>query len=53
MNVKKLVIILVVALALFYLISDPNGSAGAVHNVLGWLENGAHALITFVKSLFA
>jgi hypothetical protein len=52
-NAKKIVMLAVVALLLFYLITQPTQSANAVHQVLGWLRNGADAIITFVKSLFA
>lgn len=53
MNVKKIVLLAVVALLVFYLVTQPQQSANAVHNVLGWLRDGADAVITFVKSLFA
>jgi hypothetical protein len=52
-NGKKIITLAVVALLLFYLITQPQQSASAVHNVLGWLRGGADAIITFVKSLFA
>jgi hypothetical protein len=52
-NAKKLVSLAVVALLVFYLITQPTQSAGAVHTVLAWLRSGADAIITFVKSLFA
>ena len=53
MNAKKLITLLVVAFVLFFLISQPQESATAVHNVLIWLRNGATAIVTFVKTLFA
>jgi len=52
-NAKKLITLLVVAFVLFFLISQPGESATAVHNVLVWLRNGAGAIVTFVKDLFA
>jgi hypothetical protein len=52
-NAKKIILLAVVALLVFYLITQPTQSANAVHNVLGWLRDGADAIITFVKSLFA
>jgi hypothetical protein len=52
-NAKKLITLAVVAFVLFFLISQPQESAAAVHNVLIWLRNGAQAIVTFVKSLFA
>ena len=52
-NTKKILIVAVVALVLFFLITRPNQSANVVHSVLGWLRNGAEAIVTFVRSLFA
>jgi hypothetical protein len=52
-NAKKIVLLAVVALLLFYLITQPQQSADAVQAVLGALRDGAEAIITFVKSLFA
>jgi cell shape-determining protein MreC len=52
-NMKKVVIVAVVALVLFFLITRPTQSADVVHNILGWLRNGAEAIVTFVRSLFA
>lgn len=51
-NVKKAIIIGGVAVVLFFLITAPHESANAVHTVLGWLQDGAEALVTFVKALF-
>lgn len=53
MNLKKIIVLLVVAFLVFFLITEPSQSATAVQNVLNWLKNGAEAIITFVKSLFA
>lgn len=52
-NLKKILLLAVVALLVFYLITQPTQSANAVQTVLGWLRDGAEAIITFVKSLFA
>jgi hypothetical protein len=52
-NLKKVVIVAVVALVLFFLITSPTQSAAVVHNVLGWLRSGAEAIVTFVRALFA
>jgi hypothetical protein len=52
-NTKKILIVAVVALVLFFLISKPNQSADVVHNILGWLRNGAEAILTFVRSVFS
>lgn len=53
MDAKKAIVLVVVAFLLFYLITQPVASADAVHTMLGWLRDGAEALITFLKSLFA
>jgi hypothetical protein len=52
-NAKKIILLAVVALLVFYLITQPTQSANAVHTVLGWLRDGADAIILFVKGLFA
>jgi hypothetical protein len=52
-NIKKFLIVGVVALVLFFLISRPEESADAVRMALGWLRDGAEAIVTFVQSLFA
>jgi hypothetical protein len=52
-NVKKILVVAVVALVLFFLITQPHQSADAVHNVLNWLKNGANGIVTFVRSLFS
>lgn len=51
-NAKKAIIIGAVAVVLFFLITAPHESANAVHTVLGLLQDGAEALVTFVKALF-
>jgi hypothetical protein len=52
-NAKKVATLAAVALVLFLLITQPVQSAAAVHQVLGWLRQGAEAIITFLRSLFA
>jgi hypothetical protein len=52
-NAKKLVTWLVVALVAYLLIGRPVESANAVHEVLAWAQQGAEALIVFVRSLFS
>ena len=51
-NLKKLIVLLVVAFLLFFLITQPSGSATVVDNILTWLKDGAQAIVTFVRSLF-
>ncbi|UJW28133.1 hypothetical protein L3Q67_22840 [Saccharothrix sp. AJ9571] len=52
-QIKKILLVGVVALVLFLLITQPTQSAEAVQTALGWLREGAEAIVTFVKSLFA
>lgn len=52
-NAKKVIIAVVVVLLLFYVVTQPEQSADGVQTVLGWLRDGAEAIITFVKNLFA
>lgn len=53
MNLRKLIIIIVVALVLFYLITAPTNAASAVDGILNWLKSAAESIITFVKTLFS
>ena len=53
MNAKKAMILVGVALVLFYVITQPAQAAEAVQGILGWLEDGAEAIITFMRNLFA
>ncbi|MFI6101735.1 hypothetical protein ACIA8G_39825 [Lentzea sp. NPDC051213] len=53
MNLKKVLVLAGVALVLFLLITQPEQSASAVQQVLGWLRQGAESIITFIRSLFA
>ncbi len=52
-GVKKVLIVGVVALVLFLLITQPQQSADFVHRVLGWLKDGAEAIVTFFRALFS
>jgi len=53
MNVKKVAILVGVALLLFYVITQPTQAAGMFQGILSWLRDGAEAIITFLKNLFA
>ncbi|GAA2983875.1 hypothetical protein [Actinokineospora diospyrosa] len=53
MNAKKVVLLVAVALVLFYVISQPTQAAQAVQGLFSWLRDGAEAIITFLKNLFA
>jgi hypothetical protein len=50
---KKLVILSVAALMLFYVIVNPADAACTVQQVLGLLEDGANGLFAFTKEFFA
>ncbi|MBB4684901.1 hypothetical protein [Amycolatopsis jiangsuensis] len=52
-GVKKIIVVGVVVLVLFFLITQPTGSAELVHRVLGWLREGAEAIVTFFRTLFS
>lgn len=53
MDAKKAMILVGVALVLFYVITQPSQAADAVQGILGWLRDGAEAIITFMRNLFA
>jgi len=52
-GVKKILIVGGIALVLFFLITQPTQSADFVHRVLGWLKDGAEAVVTFFRALFS
>ncbi len=52
-GMKKIIVVGVVVLVLFFLITQPTHSADLVHRVLGWLKDGAEAIVTFFRSLFS
>ena len=52
MNAKKAMMLVGVALVLFYVITQPTQAAEAVQGILGWLRDGAEAIITFVMNVF-
>ncbi|MFB9909715.1 hypothetical protein [Allokutzneria oryzae] len=51
-NVKKVLTLAAIALVVYLLLNDPQGAAGGVQNVLGWLRDAAQSVITFVQRLF-
>lgn len=51
-NIKKIVTILLVGLALYFVISDPEMSAGGVQNFIDWLQGGAESIIQFLRNIF-
>ena len=53
MDVKKVATIVIAAIVLFYVVTQPHQAGLAVQGILGWLRDGAEAIITFMKSIFA
>jgi hypothetical protein len=51
-DVKKVATLVVAAIVLFYVITQPTQAGQAVQDILGWLRDGAEAIITFMKSIF-
>jgi hypothetical protein len=51
-DVKKIAILATAAIVLFYVITQPTQAGQAVQDILGWLRDGAEAIITFLKSVF-
>ncbi len=52
MNAKKAGILVGVALALFFVISQPQQSADLVLSILTILRDAANSIVLFVRSLF-
>ncbi|RZQ62650.1 hypothetical protein [Amycolatopsis suaedae] len=52
-NAKKLILLAVVALVLFFVIAQPGNAAGLVNNVIGFLRDAAESVITFVSNVFS
>ncbi|WP_165960592.1 hypothetical protein [Actinocrispum wychmicini] len=53
MNTKKILVLTGIALLVFFLVTQPQQSAGIVNNIINTLKDAAEALITFVRSVFA
>lgn len=53
MNMKRVLTIVGVALAAFFVITQPVAAGGFVADILSWLGEAANAFITFLKSLAA
>ncbi|MDD7917395.1 MULTISPECIES: hypothetical protein [Actinomycetospora] len=52
MNAKKIGIIVGVAFALFFVISQPQNSADLVLNILTILGDAAASVVAFIQALF-
>lgn len=53
MNAKKIGILAVAGIILFYVITQPTQAGQTVQEIFGWLEDGAEAIITFLRNVFA
>ena len=51
MNVQKLVGLLVIALLLFFVFTQPTVAASSLQNILGLLKSGAQSVITFITGV--
>lgn len=52
MNAKQMMMLVGVALVLFYTITQPQQAADAVQSFLGWMQGGAAEIIGFFRNLF-
>lgn len=50
---KKMLSVVVILLVAYWVITAPTESANLVQDLLGMLQEGAEAVITFLQSLFA
>jgi hypothetical protein len=51
-NASKIIGLIVVAITLFFVMTDPAAAAAIATTVLGALRDGAEAVITFLRNLF-
>lgn len=51
MNVKKIVGLLVVALLIFFVVTQPTAAANSVQSIVGFLRNAAVSVTQFFTSL--
>lgn len=52
-NTKKILVLTGVALLVFFLVTQPQASAGIVTNIIGTIRDAAEAIVTFVSHVFA
>lgn len=52
MNWKKLAVLAVVALVLYFVIATPDRAAAFVDNALGMLHDAGESLLSFVTGIF-
>jgi hypothetical protein len=48
---KKVIVVLVVLLVIYFVYNDPTGSGALVQNLLNILRQAAESVITFFRSL--
>jgi len=53
MNWRRIFFFVLVALVLFYVISNPHGAAGLIGNVWAWLKQAFNGVITFLQATFS
>ncbi|MFC5950850.1 hypothetical protein ACFQH9_21500 [Pseudonocardia lutea] len=51
MNVKKLTGLIVIALVVFFIVTNPSGASGAVNGIGNWLYGVGTNITTFLSSL--
>lgn len=52
-DAKKLLMFAGIALVIFYVVSQPENSAGMVGTIVDFLRDSAESVITFVRGVFA
>jgi hypothetical protein len=52
MTLRRFLIILVVAVVLFFVISQPEGAADVVRSIINLIEQALASIATFFRSLF-
>jgi hypothetical protein len=50
-NVKKLTGLIVIALVVFFIVTNPSGASGAVNGIGNWLYGVGTNITTFLSSL--
>lgn len=51
-SVRRLLVAVVVLVVLYFVISQPQGAATTVHNILELLREALASIVTFFRSLF-
>lgn len=53
MNMQRILLLALAGVIAYFLFTDPNSSADIVKEALGSLGDGASAIVTFLRNLFA